>query len=162
MGLVVVEGLHLVVKGDAGDLGLAGEAAADHEDDAEFAERMGEAEGEAGEQAVACERDMHAQERAQRRGARGAGGIEEFAGHAAQCGLKRLHGEWQRVNDRGDEESGETEDERAAGEMQPPGARRVVGRQCDQQVKSDDRGREDEGERDERLGDECAAPTGGV
>ena len=45
----IVEGLHLFIDRNGDDPGLTGNIAADHQDDAEFAERMGEGQDGGGE-----------------------------------------------------------------------------------------------------------------
>jgi hypothetical protein len=127
VGFGVVEFLHLVVEGDAGDAGDAGDRAADHEDDAEFAEGVSEGERKAGGDAAPGERKMKAQPDAVRAGAEGPAGVDELGRDGAECGLEGLDGERERIDDGGDDEAGEGERERGAGEGGPPTAGRMVG-----------------------------------
>lgn len=162
VGFGVVEFLHLVVEGDAGDARDAGNRAADHEDDAKFAEGVGEGERETGGDAAPSERKVEAKPDAVRAGAEGAAGVDEFGRDGAEGGLERLDGERERVDDGGEDEAGERERERRAGEGRPPAAGSVVGREGDEEVETDDGGRKNDGERDERFDGGREFPAAGV
>ena len=112
VGFGVVEFLNFVVERDAGDAGDTGDGAADHENDAEFAERVGEGERESGGDAASRERKMNAEPDAMRAGAEGAAGVDQLGRDGTQRGLKRLHGERERVDDGSDDETAEGECER--------------------------------------------------
>ena len=162
MGGGVVEFLDLVVKGDTGDLGDARDGAADHEDDPEFTERVGETQREAGGDATPRERSVEPEKNPKRPGTEGGAGVEQLARHAAQRGLERLHGKRQGIKDGGDDQAGETENERLAGEIEPPTARRVLWGKTNEDVETDDGGRKDDRERDERFEERRDARAGGV
>jgi hypothetical protein len=63
---------------------------------------------------------------------------------------------------RGDHESGEREHQRLTGEVAPPRARRVLRREPDEHVKTDDRRRQHNGQRDERFQKRREARARGV
>lgn len=79
MGAGVIEGLDTVVDVDGDGAGDAGEIAANHENYAEFAEGVSEAEDNGGEQAGKRERQDYAEKSACGTGTENDGGVEEAA-----------------------------------------------------------------------------------
>jgi len=74
----VLDGLDVIVDGDGDGARGAGKIAADHEDDAEFAERVSEGENNSGDYAGERKRKNNAAERAEFVCAENARGVEEF------------------------------------------------------------------------------------
>src|SRR3546814_1055775 len=93
MGLRVLQRLDMLVDGDRDDPGPARDVAAHHQDDAELAQRMGEAEHDRGEVAPERERRGDGEEGIERRGAQRRGGLERAAADRLERALQRLDDE---------------------------------------------------------------------
>ena len=115
-GRVVVEGLDVVVDGDRDGPGLARDVPADHQDDPELAEGVGERENDAGDDPGAGEGEDDAAKRPEPGRAERGGGVEERPVDGRERGGERLDREREAVEDRSDEEPLEGEGEASAEE----------------------------------------------
>ena len=149
----VVELLHLVEDGDGERASDAGDVAAEHEDDAELADGVGEGEDGGGEEAGAREREDDAAEDGERRGAESGGDVGEVVVDVREGEDERLHGEGKAVDDGADDESAEGEGERVADEVNERAAGGSGGAEPDEEIEAEDGGRKDERESDGGLRD---------
>ena len=94
--------LHLIVERDGERARGAGKIAADHEDNAEFADGVGEAEYGRGEERSARERENDAPHFVPAPAAQRGGGVEHGAIDGGEASGEWLHGEGQAVDDGAD------------------------------------------------------------
>ena len=146
VGLGVGEILHLVVDGDGESARGAGNVAADHEDDAEFSDGVGEAEGGGCEDGAGGEREENLAKDAEASCAEKASLFYQRGVNGVEAGGERLHGEGQAVDDGANDESGEREGEGMAEEMRDAAAEGGALAEKDEQIEAEDRGRQQDGE----------------
>ncbi len=147
----------MVEDRDRDGAGLAGDASADHQDDAELSERVGERQDDAGHDARAGEREDDPEERPGPGGAEGGRGLEKRSVDGGEGSGKRLDGEREAVEDRRDEETLEREREAGAEERLDGAADGAARSEEEEDVEPQDRGREDDRERDDRLDERLPA-----
>ena len=150
----------MVVNGNRDGPRDARQVAADHEDDAELTDGVREAQDQAGDHAFDRERQRDAQEgadarRAERRGRLAQGGID-----LGKRRGDRLDGERQAVEHRGDDQGFERERQPMAGPVRPESADGAARPDGQQHIESQHRRRQDERERDDRLGEERPPAAG--
>ncbi len=158
----VVKFLHLVVEGDAGDAGFAGDGASDHQHHAKLTQSVRKAEGEADAHAAAGQGEMDPPKRAPAGGSGSAAGIEEFGRNSAECGLKRLDGKRQGVDHGRDDQAGERKREGGSKQRDPPTSRRMQRGESDQEVEANYGGREHDRQGHEGFQRGGDAEAGGI
>src|SRR5580700_6366335 len=114
VGLSVLEILHLIVDGDGKGACGAGDIAADHEDDTEFADRVREAEGRSSGEGAQGERQKNFAQDAQWPSAEQTRLFDEGRVDRVESGGERLHSERQAIDYGADDQTGEGEGERMA------------------------------------------------
>ena len=157
----VVEVLHLVVEGDGEGAGGAGDVSAEHEDDAEFADGVGEGEDRRGDERGLRERESDSAEDAERRGAEGGGDFKQGGIDGAEAGDERLHGEGKRIENGADDEPGEGEGERMSEDADDEAAWSGERAERDEKIEAEDGGRQDKRERDDGLGERAERAVAG-
>src|ERR1019366_7276265 len=108
--------LHLVVNINRDGAGDAGNVAADHEDNAEFAQGVREAQREPRDQPGFREWKHDAAKCLNRRMSQRCRGAQQRGIYRAKCRGERLHGEWQAIEQRSDHQSFESEGQGMAGQ----------------------------------------------
>jgi hypothetical protein len=109
MGGVVLERFDVVVDGHRQHLCLARDVAADHQDHAELAHRMGKAEDARGHESRPGKRHDHGEEGIPGTGTQRRGSFQRLLADGLEGLLQRLHDEGHRVDHRGDDEASEGE-----------------------------------------------------
>ena len=140
-----------VEEGDGEGAGVAGDVAAEHEDDAELADGVGKGEEGGGEQGALAERESEGAEDAPRAGAQAGGGFGVAPVDAGEAGDERLDGEGQAVDEGSGDEAGEAKGEGVAEEAREKAAGCGERAEADEEVEAEDGGWEDEREGDQSL-----------
>ena len=151
MGLGILQGFHMIIDGDGEDLGLSRDIPADHQYHTELTDGVGETQTGRGDQGSPAKGQHQAEESIDGGGPQGAGGLEDPFIELAEGVLDRLHHEGQGVEHRADHQAAEGEGEGLPTQRQPGPADDAVGRQGDQQIKTQHRGRQHQGERHHSL-----------
>ncbi len=138
----------------------AGNVAADHEDDSEFSDGVGEAERGGGEDGALREREKDFAQDAEAVGAEEMSLFEEGGIDGVESGSEGLDGEGEAVDDGADDESGEGEGEGMAEEVGGGSSEGGAGAEEDEEVEAEDGGREQDGEGGDGF-DEGAEARGG-
>ena len=146
-----VEALNAVVDRDRDRLRFAGNAAADHQHDAEFAQRVRERQHHRGQEARPRERQLDPPQALRIGEAAARSGMAEVVGNRLERTLQRLDREGQIEDDRCDQEPVEREDQRMADGGFVPAPDRRAAAHCDQQVIAEHRRRQHERQREHRL-----------
>ena len=147
----------MVVYGDGDGASGSGEIAADHKNDAELAERVGESENQRSEDAGKGKRKHDSPECAPRVRAEDARRGEEFWIEALKGGDQRLNAERKAIENAGDDEAGESESERMAEEREPEFAERASRAHGNEEIKTEDGRRQNERKSDDGLDEEFGA-----
>ncbi len=145
----VLDGLDVVVDRDGDGARGSGKIAADHEDDAKFAEGVSEGQNNSGYYARQRKRKNDASKRAPGIGAEDAGGGEKFWIEAFERSDERLNAKRKTIENAGDDKAGERESERVAEECEPKFAERAAWAHGDEEIKAKNRWRKNEGKRDD-------------
>ena len=154
----VVERLDAVVDIDGDRSGDSGKITADHQHDAEFAERVRKAEHQRSEKAGPREREDDAEKCAGAIRAEDGGGIEQASIERFKGSDERLHGKWQAVEHGGEHESGKGKGERMAEKQLPKFTKRAARTHSNERVKPEDGRREHEWQRDDGFEQKFSAP----
>ena len=154
----VVEVLHLIVKNNGKRARGAGNVAAKHEDDAEFADGVEKTENHSGKKGAARKRKENAGDQTDRACAEKARGVDERCVDGGEACDERLHGKWKAVDDGADDEAIEGECERMAEQGGNAAAKGCSRAEQDKKKEAEDGGRQDHGQRGESFnGGEPAA-----
>jgi hypothetical protein len=157
----VREVLDLIVEGDGEGAGGARDVSADHEDDAEFTDGVGKAEGRGGDEGVGGEWEQDAGEDAERAGSEELGLFDEgWLDGAKSCG-EGLDGEGETVEDGADDEAGEGEGDGVAEEAGGVASKAGCGAEEDEEVEAEDGGRKQEREGGRGFDEGTPARAGG-
>ncbi len=130
---------------------MAGDVAAEHEDDAELADCVGEGEEGGGEQGAVAERENEGAEDAPGAGAQAGGGFGVAPVDAGEAGDEGLDGEGEAVDEGSGDEAGEAKGEGVAEEAREEAAGCGERAEADQKIEAEDGGWEDEREGDQSL-----------
>ena len=153
IGECIVARLLFIVYRDRRHAGLAGYAAADHHDDAEFADGVGETEDGAGDQRCANIGKKDMSERGKVRFSESTGGFQQMRGQIFEACQQRIDHEGQAIDQRGYDESRKGEDEadiKDVVERMTEGSGRAEG---EQKVETKDGRRQDHGQADDGFHD---------
>jgi hypothetical protein len=154
----VLEGLNVIVDGDGNGAGGPGEIAAHHEDDAKFAEGVGEGEDDSSDYAWQRKRKNDAAESAPLICAENAGGGEKLWIKSLERGDEWLDAKWKTVEDACNDEACEGESERVTEEGEPEFAERAARAHGYEEIETEHGGRENEWESDNGFDEEFSAP----
>ena len=155
-----MELLNLIVDGDGKGSCAAGDVAADHEDNAELADGVGEGEHGSGNERHAREWQSNAAKDGPGRGSEDAGYFDRWSVHGSEGDDQRLDGKGQAVDHRADEKPPEGEGERVADERDERSSKSGCGTETNEKIEAEHCGRDDERKRNGRLQDatcECVA-----
>ena len=156
----VLERLHVIVDIDGDCACDARQIAADHEHDAEFAQRVSEAEHQRSDDAGNRERENHAPKCFEAAGSENRGSVEEFAVDGFEGCDEGLHGERQTVEDGSEDEPFKRKGHAVAKKRLPQFSQRAARAHGDEHVKAKNGGRKNEWKGYYSFEQKLASPIG--
>ena len=127
----------MFINFDRGDAGAVRDVAANHEDDAEFAECMRERQHDSRHEATRRHRHGDRDKGVDWRGPQAGRGLHGLFDWAFKGGLKRLDHEWERIDHRSDDQTRKGEAQRIASRLHPKSTKPAIRAHRNQQIEAE-------------------------
>ena len=160
MRAAVLQSLHILVDGDREHPGLAGNAAADHQNDPELPDGVGETQDRGGDETWTGHRHRHRQKAVEGRGAQGGRHLQRTPADIGEGVLERLNHEGERVDHRADHQPGKGEGQGLAAQRLDEAADRTAGPQRHEQIEPQNGGGKHQRQGDDGFDHRLATKSG--